>query len=130
MDNRIFNVNGEGLPLLREALKLVFAQADRAKVASWEFLPDRGCVLYWTDTGGTNKFPVPIDADAVAPIIHQWLESSVDASNMVFTGWDANNDHDGDNSEGWRVYCEDWGHVSGNWAAICAIRPVYLWHGK
>src|SRR5690349_24893058 len=32
-------------------------------------------------------------------------------------------DHDGDNSKGWRIYNEAWGHVDNLWGAIVAIQP-------
>jgi hypothetical protein len=129
MDNRIFNVNGRGLEMLSQTLKLAFSQSGNKLAKCWRFIPEKGFVLFWTDAADAHMLPAPMDADALAPMIHKWMEST-DAQQMKCEGWDANADHDGDNNPGWRVYVENWGHVADHWQAICAVRPVYLWYGK
>jgi len=131
-DNRVFNVNGRGLEMLRSALKLAFQQdGDSTTAKAWRFVPEKGFVLLWVHNAGdgSNAFPCPLSADAAVSMVWEWLEGE-QAKGMKFEGWDADCDHDGHNSMGWRVFTGDWGHIAGNTYAICAIRPVYLWHGK
>lgn len=132
MDNRIFNVNGEGLDMLVQTLKLVFRQEGaNTKAKAWRFIPGKGFVLLWhaNTNSGATAFPVPMEPEEVAPLVMRWLETP-EAQEMACEGWDKDEDHDGSNDRGWRVYCEDWGHVGGESYAICAIRPVFLWYGK
>jgi hypothetical protein len=72
-----------------------------------------------------------MSADQIFPLVDNWLHGEF-AKEVLKTadGWDANMDHDGSNSVGWRVYVDDWGHVANNHYAICAIKPAYMWHGK
>ena len=39
-------------------------------------------------------------------------------------------DHGGDNGKGWRLYCEDWGHVDHDHYAFAAVQPVWAMYGK
>lgn len=40
-------------------------------------------------------------------------------------------DHDGQNSRGFRVFTDaHWGHVFDNSYGICAVEPIWAWHGK
>ncbi len=134
MDNRIFNVNGHGDEFLRDVLDLAFRQhSPRGCCRAWLSHPQKGFILLWSDEldsglGVINKLPA-ISAAGVLPLIVSWLTSD-EAAKVPCEGWDANADHDGSNSRGWRVYCEDWGRVAGSFGAICAVKPAYLWHGK
>lgn len=141
MDNRIFSVNGRGLSMLTDTLKLAFWQQagcydnDRSTntVKGFTVETDKGLILLW-DIDEKNpdhhKFMAPLSAEAVAPMVEQWLKSEV-ASEISLGPWEDDCDHDGHNSKGWRVYCEDWGHVGqANWRAVVAVKPVFLWHGK
>ena len=58
-----------------------------------------------------------------------WLKGEF-AKTVILDDWDADMNHDGSNSRGWRVYVGDWGHVGDEMYAICAVKPVFLWHGK
>lgn len=128
-DNRVFNVNGIGADMLLRALYLAFAQEGDGTQATGYFI-DRthGMVLVWSNAEqNIVAFPVPLSPSSIAPLIVEWLESKPD---IECVSWDRNADHDGDNSLGWRVHCEDWGHVAGSHYSICAVKPAYLWHGK
>ena len=130
MDNRIFNVNGAGADLLAEVLAIAFTQSGMGKAKSWRFVPDKGFVLYWAEVEHAHKLPSSMGPQSLAPMIREWL-SSDEAESMACEGYDANpNDSDVETEFGWRVYVEDWGHVGGNHAAICAVRPAYMWYGK
>lgn len=132
MDNRIFNVNGNGEQMLLDTLRLVFAQEGQKTTSkAWLSTKQHGLILLWykSDEKGVSAFPAPLTADQCLPFVLAWLESD-EAKSVELSGWDADTDHDGDNGSGWRVYCEDWGQVADIHAAICAIKPVVLWYGK
>lgn len=130
MDNRIFNVNGKGGPMLAEALALAFKQESiNTRCEAWVFSQKHGLILLWHAEKGAHPMPAPMLAHECVPFVMSWLKSP-QADTVEKTGWDADTQHDGSNSDGWRVYCEDWGHVAENHYAICAVKPVKLWHGK
>ena len=131
MDNRIFNVNGSGEEMLRATLRLAFMQeGSSTRCKGWR-LTKNGLVLTWYVDNDTAPFPVSngMTADEVLPMVLSWLAGD-DAKDVLMEGWDANASHDGENSLGWRVFCEDWGHVGGCTNAICAVKPAFMWHGK
>lgn len=132
MDNRIFNVNGHGEDGLLKTLELVFLQeGSNTKCASWFQSKESGLVLCWCQniTGATN-LPAELTAEQCMGFITQWLKSEF-AKTVILNEWCNNlDDFDGSTSEGWYVYCENWGHVAGNNYAICGIKPAYAWHGK
>ena len=130
MDNRIFNVNGNEDKQLLDTLKLVFTQRGSTCKATL-FDKEKGLILlWWCETGDKgNLLPTDLTAEEIFPIVKSWLKSK-QASEVECKGWDANSQHDGSNSMGWRIYCEDWGHVGGISYAICAVKPAYMWYGK
>jgi len=132
MDNRVFNVNGTGDELLLQTLKLAFAQEGRNTTANaWRETKKHGLILCWTIPDSSpenyNQFPSELTAEEVFPAVKKYLEKAED---IEMKDWDANADHDGSNELGWRVYCEDWGHVDDDFYAIVAIKPAYMWYGK
>lgn len=129
MDNRIFNINGEGKEMLERALELVFEQSGSQTCKGWKFSIEHGLILCWWASQEIIPFPGNLTAKQCVEFAWSWLLGD-QAKTVKLTGWDADADHDGHNSEGWRVYCEDWGNVADCSSGICAIKPVYLWHGK
>lgn len=137
MDNRIFDINGKGQKMLAQVLELaMFHQrgcwegATNLKADGYKFSKDKGLIITWHTSGkDVQKFIAPLGSEALAGMICEWLESE-EAATVNLVGWEQNADHDGNNSKGWRVYCEDWGHVGGDSYAIVAVKPCYLWHGK
>lgn len=136
MDNRIFNVNGrfdkDGQENLAATLRLVFQLlghpgVEGNKAVGYRISPTHGFVLYKDITDRCTPFACKLGADQVFPQIVAWFESNPRCER---TGWDAAADHDGHNGPGWRVYCEDWGHVDNEWAAFIAIKPAFMWYGK
>jgi len=128
-DNRIFNVNGKSEEYLLETLQLALKNT---KVEGWKHSPNHGLILFWAipkNDKKVNRFPAPLNADAIFPIVTQYLKSE-DASKVECKDWDADADHDGHNERGWRVYCTDWGHVGNECYALIAIKPAYIWYGK
>ena len=133
-DNRIFNINGKGKEMLLSALRLALAQrSTRADAAGYALDSDKGMVLLWHVAEGGIAFPAPLKAEQAVEVVWTWLESG---PTVLQADTDSDYDHDGHNSAGWRVYCEDWGHVALSKASPCshyaivAIKPVFLWYGK
>lgn len=137
-DNRVFNINGRSKEMLLTALSLAQEQESGRKdcYAGWVEDPKKGLILLWHvgEHSPGNKFVTNLTAEGVVEQVWQWLqEKKNDPSAEIFKHteqWDHDSDHDGHNSYGWRVYCEDWGHVGGNHYSVVAVKPVYLWHGK
>lgn len=129
--NRIFNVNGpldkDGHELLKAALELSIAQSGCKKVEGYRLDPKLGLVLYWADHPDATKFPFTLSGASLLSFVLDYFNSR---PLCEATGWDKNADHDGDNGPGWRVYCEDWGHIGGHWQAFLAIKPAFMWYGK
>ena len=70
-----------------------------------------------------------LNPDSVMPIINAFL----DDDNLTNTTTDDDvNPCDSDISvkRGWRIFCEEWGHIDESWQAIVAIKKVWLWYGK
>lgn len=141
MDNRIFNVNGrlddrEGNDNLLEVLKLALKIGQYGTtytVAGWKITPQHGLILYRHTTDSckdVNKFPVQMTAEEVCPMVLAYLRNDETWKNTKFEGWDVDEQHDGHNKRGWRVYCEDWGRVADGWSSVIAIRPAWMWFGK
>lgn len=135
MDNRQFNVNGEGEQMLLRALELACIQEGSlerpAEIAGYLVRPDYGMILLWhVDVNDKSCVSLPSQMSymEILPMVWTWLRKG--AIGIKCEGWDANASHDGSNVLGWRVYCEDWGHVAGYSNAICAVKPAYLWMGK
>lgn len=135
MDNRIFNVNGRGKEMLLATLSLASVQ-EGLKFKGWYFNPKAGLVLTWC-TPNTNSRNVSsflcgkdgLDAEGIVDSVWDWLQSD-QAKTVPLGEWEYNCNHDGHNTMGWRVYCEDWGHVDNDAYTICAVKPCYMWHGK
>lgn len=135
MDNRIFNVNGSGEEALIKTLRLVFDQQGHNTTAQgYTIDPEKGLVIFWyfpLDLSNPRIIPflVPLSPEGVAIQAMAWLKTDA-AWNIPLDGWDKDSSHDGHNSKGWRVYCENWGHVGEHRGTIAAIKPAYMWHGK
>lgn len=134
MDNRVFNVNGRmdhgGKELLEKTLELAFLTDGLSKpqtAVGYRISETHGFVLYKYKSDKAIPFPCPLNAKQVAEQVFAWLESD---PKVALSGWDQDADHDGDNGPGWRVYCEDWGHVDHDFAAFVAITPAFMWCGK
>ena len=131
MNNRIFNVNGTGDDLLLKTLELALMQewGKPKTLDAWKIDKEKGLILYWHTVENTNPFPSPLNAQQLLPVVSGFLASE-EAKQIICNKWDADCQHDGSNSLGWRVYCEDWGHIGRDHYAFIAIKPAYMWYGK
>lgn len=129
MDNRIFNVNGYSKEYLEKTLALAFG---KKKCVGYKFIKEKGLLLLDYANNEDKEeiiFPAPIDSSIMTGIIWAWL-TSPQAKEVPCDGWDADADHDGSNSKGWRLYIEEWGRVASKDNVIIAVKPAYMWHGK
>lgn len=130
MDNRIFNVNGSGTDMLRKTLALAFMQEGaRTTCKAWRQSEEHGLILLWSAPEGSNHLPAPLYSDQCVDLVENWLKGDF-AKSVQLSDFCENLDHDGSNSDGWQVYCENWGHVGDEHYSICAIKPAFMWHGK
>jgi len=133
-DNKIFNVNGPlnsgGKELLAEVLNLAFTQQNPRmpiKAVGYRTSPTHGFILYQYVAENVTLFPCSLTAAQVLPQILAWFDSR---PAYECKGWDAEAKSDCENRPGWRVYCEEWGHVDGDPAAFIAVKPAFMWYGK
>ncbi len=142
MDNKIFNVNGVTKEQLEQTLKLAlmdeYGKVD--KVVGYVFAPKKGFVLLWSvdeNKPEEQKFPVPLSYDMLTHVVWDWLQTD-EAKSVPLGDWEGDlNDSDVDCDRGFRVYSDEWGHVSTNGSdssinhySIVAIKSVYCWYGK
>lgn len=78
-------------------------------------------VFYWHPSEGTIALPYRMSFKECADLAWGWLQSQEYGSEP---------DHDGSNSQGWAVFNESWGHVNGDYRAIGAVSPQWIWYGK
>lgn len=134
MDNRIFNVNGREKEFLKSTLDLAVRHHrynnEYRGPAAWLYDEKHGLVLLWHESEkGAQKFPSEPTLDALTDMAWEWLKSD-DAKKVPCIDWDTDADHDGHNTKGWRVYCENWGHVGEYRYTMFAVKPAFMWHGK
>jgi hypothetical protein len=129
VNNRIFNVNGRGSTELEHVLQLAFNQCHpNTRATHYLTHPQKGMILLSYGDKNAHPFPAPLTAQTAASQVWNWLQSNPECECI---GWDKGiDDSDVTTKIGWRVYCEDWGHVDHNHAAIIAIKPAWLWYGK
>ena len=132
VSNRVFNINGQGLEMLAAILELAFHHAGCDHVTGWAIDEEHGLVLY-AQFGAKEAtlFPIPLTASEVLLTTWAWLNDDDTWAKVKLEGWDADADHDGHNTRGFRVYCGDWGHIGElSTRGFIAIKPAYMWHGK
>lgn len=120
MDNFKFDMTSKGASTLKAALAL-FNPPGR-KVTGYSEEPGKKLVLYWSNSSPKAvKLPFPMTLEQAADFAAGWLEHA---------DYGHEPDHDGDNGKGWRLYCENWGHVDGDSYAFAAVQPVWAMYGK
>lgn len=131
MDNRVFNVNGSGEEMLLKTLELAFMQESKSTTCeSWKQTKEHGLILYWLKGASEDRIQMPgkLNVKQCLPVVMAWLDSEF--AKTVDYNEGCGPTVDVTMSDGWQVYCEAWGHVGGDWATICAIKPAFMWHGK
>lgn len=129
MDNFHIDVTCEGRETFGVALQLAWrhSRAVAYRVA------DNRMTLYWSiderDLSGLTKessaivrLPYEMTAEHATEFVWGWLESGADYGTRPPI--------DGSCHKGWRVFCESWGRVNGDWRAFVAIEPCWAFYGK
>lgn len=118
MDNFHIDVTSEDN--LGEVLKLAFLNK---RFATGFNKDKKQFVLFWTDDERSAPLPIPLTAEEITPIIQKWLDVQAD--------YGLEPDIDGSCGKGFRVSCDDWGHIEPfGWAAFVKIEPAWAMHGK
>lgn len=134
MDNKEFNVKGEGLHFLEDALKLAFHVLEWRTAVGYRLDKKKGLVLYWHESSSegytVTPFITPMTAEQIYPQVVAFLNSEF-AKQMELTDWDKRaNDCDIQDYAGWRIYTETWGEVDEDDYAFLAITPSWCWSSK
>lgn len=154
MDNFRIDVTAEGREAFDAAMGLAMHRHNKA--VSYAIHPMLGLVLFWHESetsiaGGaeTPQFPPDINREAwdrmykeaqakIVRVPVQKLPYPMQGKALTEFAWNwlatvergPQLDHDGDNEEGWRVYCEAWGHVGSSSYAFVAVQPIWAMYGK
>lgn len=118
MDNFKIELVSEGRQKLIDAFKLL-----QQSHAIGYAVTDKGMVFFWARASTPEYTPLPFKMDLAqcAEFAWGWLQQA---------DYGKEPDHDGDNGKGFRLYCEDWGHVAGRWEAFVAVEPCWAMYGK
>lgn len=145
MDNFHIDILAEGDETLLEALAIAFRHnAPGGKATHWAgfdmkfkgvewYSRDRPgtkrptLVFYWIDPklDDATPFPAPIKPKEAVAMVGVWMEGLKEGNRFP-----QEPDHDGSNGEGYRIFCEQWGHVNDNHYAIVAVQPTWAMYGK
>ena len=82
------------------------------------------CVPFGGEADQINALPVKAGATMVSSMVEAWL------SGLPNDAFGAQPGHDGSNVRAFRLHCEQWGHVGGQWEAFMAASPVWGMVGK
>ncbi|MGD9726285.1 MAG: hypothetical protein AB7L09_01415 [Nitrospira sp.] len=124
MDNHRIDLVWEGEARFRTVLGLLVAQHNRRNGMFTHYStrdPNYGLILYWSVSGNADPLPSPMTGEELVDFAWNWL---------LTASYGDQPDHDGSNGRGWRIFNEAWGHVKHDWAAFCAIQPVWSMYGK
>lgn len=118
MDNFQFDMTSQGSETLKQALCLFNPPG---RTVSGYSTDGTKLVLYWGNSSHATRLPFPMTLEQAADFAAGWLDHAQYGSEP---------DHDGDNSKGWRLYCDSWGRVGGDDFAFAAVEPVWAMYGK
>lgn len=117
MDNFKFDMTSTGAETLKKALSLF---GDR-KTVGYREDKEKGLILYWAESDRATKLPFPMTVEQAADFATGWLEH---------TDYGTSPDIDGDAEKGFRLYCDSWGNVDGEWQTFAAVQPSWALYGK
>lgn len=130
-ENRQFTVNGEmdNSDMFWATIALIHNQAGHTSVG-YRIDPEIGMVLYWhKESESVLPFPFGNSNEQVSEFVWLWLKSRPKLTSKP-DRWEGYVLHDGHDEEGWKVYCEDWGHVGESPYAFAAVKPIICWYRK
>lgn len=136
MDNFQISIVAEGVDSLRAALSIALRHnAPGGKISHWAVAKDpapeanawtqdaigKTLILLWHEERESQPFPAELDLELATSFVDAWLKQQ---------DYGQSPDHDGSNGQGWRVFCDHWGHVLDHHYAICGIQPQWAMYGK
>jgi hypothetical protein len=120
MDNFHIDITSKGP--LAAAMAIAFGNGPNMRAVGYRLSLEKGLIFYQYDSSKRmTPLPFKLDAAGAADFATRWLAEA---------DYGPEPDHDGHNSKGWRLYCEDWGHVDGEYQAFVAVKPAWAMHGK
>jgi len=123
MDNRQFDITADTTVELELAMKIAFMNWGESRTAVGYEVIDNTLVFYWTEVPSMTKGLYPIKVEHAINMTKNWLET--------VSPTEREPDIDGDiGKDGFRVYCDFWGHVHDKWQAFVGIQPKWAWYGK
>lgn len=118
-DNAHFDITGAPLAI---CLQIATGISSSGRVTGWRMDADKNrLILYSLPSPRATPLPAPLTGEALVLFVKAWLDQA---------SYGVEPDHDGDNSRGFRIYNEDWGHIDHEYQAFVAIEPAWLMHGK
>lgn len=146
MDNILFDIRGDK-DQLKPALDYLKTIAPGGKASHYAIVPRKGLVLFWHNPGtDTLCFKNPEKKDDFGTIVKveiktfdinwedfvvAWLQS-VNLDDFDLGEWEKEPELYSDVSigRGFRMTCDEWGHVAGDRYAFALIKPIAAWYGK
>lgn len=142
MDNPYFDVISEG-DGIKDLLKVIWKHSIGDRITHYE-IKEYECkdplltqyptdkqpeykkvqtlILYSLKVNGATELPYPLNLDGCANFIENWLDYvEIDTET---------DDYDVHGSQGWRIFCEAWGHVNSKFEAKLAVQPFLALYGK
>lgn len=121
MDNRRIDISLHGKQSFDLAMQL--ASISNPKTVGFRIHKNH-LVLYWSESTNADysKLPYVMNVPQVTEFAWGWLNSVEPTQEEQ--------DHDGHNGKGFRVFNEAWGHVFGEWQGYIAITPIWAMFGK
>ena len=105
---------------LEPAMQIAF---EGHKAWGYKSTKDRLTFAWHENAGdGFSPFVTPIDATQAVQIVKNWCAEVADYGEEP--------DNDGSVRKSWRVFCETWGYVDGNFYAFAAVEPYWAEYGK
>jgi len=146
MDNMIFDIRGDKHNF-HEAMEYVKTIAPGNKATHYAIAPGFGLVLFWShpgtdklwwmagDEGHTEHKEIKIEVKTFDIPFEKFVEHWVfnqDPKDYNPGKWEQSLEEDCDASvgEGFKMWCEGWGHVGNNHYAFAVVKPIAAWYGK
>lgn len=150
MDNRIINIQSEGQSSFNMAMNLLIEGSPGKRMEAFAVLPslEERCthnpsrtnvqgkssntlVLFWSRPSNSVWTPfvqnLRLKLRGIQEYAWEWLVAQ-DEKREEYLG---DNVFDGSlGKEGFKAFCEEWGHVGEERRAFAAIRPMWAWYGK
>ena len=125
MNNGIIDIRAQTKREFDLSLELIFTHQ---KATHYLDHKDYGLIFFWNKDRIKDQeaiqLPFGMFSKQAAEMAWGWLENQKDERFKEYI------DMDGSLTRAFRVFNENWTHVAGSHYAICAVQPIWAWHGK